>query len=153
MRRVIPASAFVVAIALRASAATLTVNPLVADAHDATPGNGVCETATGNGMCTLRAAIDEASALGGASTIDVPSGTYLLSVAGGCDGVALCVTGTPSITLTGAGAATTVVDANAASNPPNGFGRVLDVASGVTMTVSGVTFTNGASQPAFPGGM
>ena len=50
------------------SAATLTVNS-TGDASDLTAGNGVCETATGNGVCTLRAAIEEANALGGADTI------------------------------------------------------------------------------------
>ncbi len=33
------------------------------DDHDFTPGDGVCETATGNGICTLRAAIEEANQL------------------------------------------------------------------------------------------
>jgi len=33
------------------------------DDHDFSPGNGVCETATGNGVCTLRAAIEEANQL------------------------------------------------------------------------------------------
>jgi CSLREA domain-containing protein len=42
--------------------APLTVNDL-GDAPDATPGNGVCETAASNGICTLRAAIQEANAL------------------------------------------------------------------------------------------
>jgi hypothetical protein len=46
----------------------------------------------------------------------------MLSITGACDGVALCVTGTATVTLNGAGADTTIVDAKAASNPPNGFG-------------------------------
>jgi hypothetical protein len=36
---------------------------------DATPGNGVCETATGNGQCTLQAVIGETNALAGADEI------------------------------------------------------------------------------------
>ncbi len=48
--------------------ATLTVNN-TGDGVDATPGNGVCETATGNGICTLRAAIQEANALAGTDMI------------------------------------------------------------------------------------
>ena len=51
-----------------AFAASLTVNS-IADAADATPGDGICETATGNGICTLRAAIQEANALAGTDTI------------------------------------------------------------------------------------
>ena len=39
------------------------------DGSDASEGNGVCETAPGNGICTLRAAIQEANALVGTNTI------------------------------------------------------------------------------------
>lgn len=49
-------------------ATTLTVNS-TADANDVNPGDGICETATGNGICTLRAAIAEANALPGSNTI------------------------------------------------------------------------------------
>src|SRR5262249_5678460 len=122
-----------------------------ADGHDKALGNGMCDTDTGD--CTLRAAIEETSALGGAQTISLPAGTYVLSVTGACDGVALCVTGSPTITLTGAGAATTIVDANAVSNPPNGLGRVFDVGSTATVTVNGVTFTDGGSVPPIPGAL
>lgn len=47
--------------------ATLTVNSL-GDGADASPGNGVC--ATSGSVCTLRAAIQEANALGGADNIN-----------------------------------------------------------------------------------
>jgi hypothetical protein len=50
------------------------------DVNDATPGDGLC-VATGGG-CTLRAAITEANALAGADTIEVPTGTYALTLAG-----------------------------------------------------------------------
>ncbi|HMZ20680.1 MAG TPA: putative Ig domain-containing protein, partial [Blastocatellia bacterium] len=57
--------------------ATLTVND-AGDGADVTPGDGVCETATGNGICTLRAAIEETNALTacGAITINfnIPGG-------------------------------------------------------------------------------
>ncbi len=52
--------------------ATFTVNNN-GDGNDATPGDGVCETATGNGICTLRAAIHETNALSGADTIHFES--------------------------------------------------------------------------------
>ncbi len=39
------------------------------DEEDANPGDGVCETAAGNGVCTLRAAIQEANARTGADEI------------------------------------------------------------------------------------
>jgi CSLREA domain-containing protein len=46
---------------------TYTVND-AGDAADATPGDGVCATASG--VCTLRAAIQEANATSGAKTIN-----------------------------------------------------------------------------------
>jgi parallel beta-helix repeat protein len=51
-----------------ASASTYTVNS-DGDGTDITPGDNVCETATGNGICTLRAAIKEANAHEGVDTI------------------------------------------------------------------------------------
>lgn len=41
----------------------------IGDGSDASPGDGVCETAAGNGICTLRAAIEEANARTGADKI------------------------------------------------------------------------------------
>lgn len=55
--------------AVPAHAATITVNSL-ADGADATAGDGVCETAAGNGVCTLRAAIQESNANGASNTIN-----------------------------------------------------------------------------------
>jgi CSLREA domain-containing protein len=72
----------------RVQAAVFTVNS-PSDVSDATPGNGVCETASGNGVCTLRAAIMEANHFaGGPHTVDIPPGTYILTipVAGEGDG-------------------------------------------------------------------
>ena len=51
-----------------ARAASFIVNNTT-DAADFAPGDGVCETAAGNGICTLRAAIREANALAGDDTI------------------------------------------------------------------------------------
>src|SRR5262249_49239067 len=53
-------------------AATFAVNSIV-DKHDAHPGDGVCETAAGNGVCTLRAAVEEANGLPGADAVVVPA--------------------------------------------------------------------------------
>src|SRR5712692_6974704 len=66
-----------------AHAATFTVNSF-ADGVDAVPGDGCCSTAAGvcAGVCTLRAAIQEANARGGADTIVLPGGTYALTVLG-----------------------------------------------------------------------
>ncbi len=62
-------------------AATFTVNS-TGDGVDWNPGDGVAETAPGNGVVTLRAAIQEINALAGPDTINLPAGTYILSIAG-----------------------------------------------------------------------
>src|SRR5262245_38624343 len=49
------------------AAAIFTVNSL-GDTPDATPGNGTCADA--NGVCTLRAALQEANSLSGDDTIN-----------------------------------------------------------------------------------
>ena len=117
-----------------AQAAVFTVNS-PADAVDANPGNGVCETASGNGVCTLRAAIQEANALAGADTITLPPNSYLLNVV-----TELGIT--DSLTITGGGAPTTVIDGNRSVRPN---GRVLAIGSGITVSISGVTIRNGGT--------
>ena len=52
------------------------------DGPDATPGDGVCETNTGSGVCSLRAAIQEANAFPGQQTITLTPETYALTLAG-----------------------------------------------------------------------
>jgi CSLREA domain-containing protein len=92
MRARFPLGALAVGVAaglLVSRGATAANPPLVvnsvADLHDANPGNGVCETAAGNGVCTLRAAVEESNALPGADTITFDPGfpagtTFLLSL-------------------------------------------------------------------------
>ena len=93
----------------RAQAATFTVDSTL-DAVDANLGDGVCATATH--VCTLRAAIQEANAFAGADTITLPAGMYTLSIPGPLEDEA--ATGdldiTDDLTLTGAGAANTIID-------------------------------------------
>ncbi|MCA9927283.1 MAG: CSLREA domain-containing protein, partial [Anaerolineales bacterium] len=60
------------------SSNNLIVNS-IADVTDANPGDGICETSPGNAICTLRAAIQEANALPGEDTIQLPAGTYTLT--------------------------------------------------------------------------
>ncbi len=80
------------------------------DAVDAAPGDGLCDT--GSGVCTLRAAIQEANALPGADVIKLKAGVYRLSRAG--EGEDFAATGdldiTDSVTIRGKGAALTVVE-------------------------------------------
>lgn len=110
------------------------------DERDANPGDGNC-TSTPSGLCTLRAAIDEANALAGADTINLPAGIYTLSLSGnGEDNNAsgdLDLKG--DVTLVGAGADTTIIDGN---NAVTGD-RVLDIPPGARVTISGVTIRNG----------
>ena len=56
---------------------TLTVNTTT-DSHDATPGDGKCDDGTGH--CSLRAAVEEASASGATTNVNVPAGTYALTL-------------------------------------------------------------------------
>jgi predicted outer membrane repeat protein len=63
------------------SSTTFTVNDTL-DAVDANPGDGICETAPGNGICTLRAAVIEANALEGLDTIFLPAEKYYLTIPG-----------------------------------------------------------------------
>lgn len=93
-----------------ALAATFTVDTTT-DAVDATPGDHQCRTA-GN-LCSLRAAVQEANALPGLDAVDLPAGTYALSLAGAGEDAGL--TGdldvTDDLTLTGAGEGLTILDA------------------------------------------
>src|SRR5262249_5345286 len=64
-----------------AAVSSFTVND-PGDNPDANVSDGVCETATGNGVCTLRAAIQEANALTGCGTIDINFGGASVSILG-----------------------------------------------------------------------
>jgi CSLREA domain-containing protein len=118
-----------------AMAATFIVNS-TADAVDASPGNGTCATTAG--ACTLRAAIQEANALAGSDTITLPAGVYTLTLTGANENNA--ATGdldvTSTIIINGAGASTTIIDANS-------IDRVFDVRSAGALTLNGVTVRRG----------
>lgn len=120
-------------------AAAFTVNS-TADAVDASPGDGSCETSTGNGVCTLRAAIQEANALAGADAINVPSGTYTLTIAGrgetaGAQGD-LNVKSDLTITGAGAGVGGTIIDGA-------GIDRIFQIDAGTTVSISNLVIQNG----------
>ena len=120
-----------------ASALTFSVNS-TADLPDALPGNNVCATSTG--VCTLRAAIQEANSKTPKDTVLLPAGTYVLSNVGLTEDAAALgdLDITAPIVITGASAATTIIDGNAA-------GRVLHVFSNVTVqkaTIRGGDATN-----------
>lgn len=127
---------------LRTSAVRRARTPFVvdstADAPDTFPGDGSCATA--GGRCTLRAAVQEAAAGRDGAEITLPAGRYALAVAGqgedrGATGD-LDVQGT--VTIAGAGAGSTTIDAQR-------LDRVFDVHGGSTFTLSGVTLTGGVA--------
>lgn len=105
------------------------------DAVDAVPGDGLCETVSGE--CTLRAAIQEANALAGADSIRLPEGTYTLTLGGSDEDLA--ATGdldiTEELTITGMGSPNTIIDGG-------GHDRVFDIQS-VSVAITGVTIRNG----------
>ena len=66
---------------VKVSAANISVNSTL-DANDINPGDGICETAAGNSVCTLRAAIDEANSNPNPDTITLPAGTFTIAKPG-----------------------------------------------------------------------
>src|SRR5581483_12014080 len=126
------------------TAPTFTVNS-PSDVPDANPGDGIC--ATGGGVCTLRAAIQEANkTAGGGTTINFASTatpvSYTLSLG------ALVISNT--LTIAGNGAAKTIIDGNGGVTND----RVITVMTH-TVSISGVTITNGkpSGLNAFGGGI
>ncbi len=153
-------------------AATFAVNDTT-DAVDSTPGDGICETATGNGICTLRAAVMEANAWAGADDITVPEGTFTLTILGvdetwaanpaypdtSPDPYIVSVTAnaaegdldiSDSLTIKGAGAGLTIITwaASDVSNADIADGdRIFHVqatTANVTVAISDLTLTNGS---------
>jgi Carboxypeptidase regulatory-like domain len=130
VRRFVPigallaATVFPAAEAHAAGVAAVIVDSRI-DAPDAAPGDGVC--ATRGGLCTLRAAVEEADALG-VGTIDVPAGVFRLTRGD--------MRVTRTLTISGAGAASTIIDGE-------GRSRIFDLAAGADVTIADVTVRNG----------
>ncbi|MBT8441474.1 MAG: DUF4347 domain-containing protein [Gammaproteobacteria bacterium] len=106
-----------------------------ADTFDANPGNGLAEDGSGN--TSLRAAVEEANALGGADTITLGAGNFELSEGR--------LEISSDISIVGAGAGQTVIDAKSLS-------RVFAITSG-TVSISGVTLQNGDAGAGDGGGV
>lgn len=131
------------------SAGVFWVNT-TAEGRDVQPGDSVCETAAGNGLCALRAAIQEANALDGAETICLPKGVYLLDLPpkeeDNAEGGDLDITS--SLTIVGAGKTLTTLDAGRND-------RVFDIAphfEKISVSLSGLKITNGLSSGVVGGG-
>jgi hypothetical protein len=109
-----------------------------ADFVDLLPGDGACRSEGGG--CTLRAAVQEANALGGLETIVLGDAAYALTLEdSGVDGSAdgdLDLTA--PVILRGLGAVNTLIDAQ-------GLDRVLHVWPGVEARVEGLTIQGGRS--------
>jgi CSLREA domain-containing protein len=119
-----------------AHAAVFTVNS-GADTVDASIGDGVCATATGN--CTLRAAVQEANATTGVDAITFSANSVTLSSNGGSEDAA--ATGDLDITQDatidgGSGGVTIGAD-------PNFNDRIIHIASSAKATVKNLTITGG----------
>lgn len=126
-----------------AHASVFTVNSF-ADAVDANPGDGVCLTV--GGVCTLRAAIQEANALPGPDVIALKAGTYMVTILGVSEDAA--ATGDldirDSVTINGVrgddeGDPETIIDGNGSVTGD----RVLQVHGGAAVTFSNLTVRNG----------
>lgn len=120
---------------------TFNVNSF-SDAVDLLPGDGLCKTATG--VCTLRAAIQEANAHPGSDVIALRAGTYKLTIPGAYEfGSA---TGdlniTDSVTINGVRSdddeAQTIIDGNGIVTGD----RVFHITNG-TVNISKVVIKNG----------
>jgi hypothetical protein len=108
-----------------------------ADGTDWNPGDGRCETANGNNVCTLRAFIQETNALPGPDTIILPAGQYNLTLVGVEEDNA--ATGDLDIldelTIVGSNASSTIINGNQ-------IDRVFHII-GVEVSILNVTITNG----------
>lgn len=102
------------------------------DAGDVTAGNGVCETGTGNGICTLRAAVQETNVLAGDDTITFAVGITNVLVASEISINAPAGT----LTINGNGANVTTIDGGSAAN------RLFNL-NNATVTITGVTLSGG----------
>jgi hypothetical protein len=127
-----------------AFSATFNVNSTFDVAAAPPLNNGICETAPGNGVCTLRAAVMKGNHFpGGNATINVPGNAlpYKLTIvpAGANDETTGDLNITAAMTIVGAGIGATIIDGNATD-------RILkiQVAAGAA-TISGVTMRNGVA--------
>ena len=121
-----------------AHAATFEVDTET-DTVDANPGDGLCADADGH--CSLRAAIQETNALAGTDTVELPAGTFALTIAGIDENAA--ATGdldiTDDLAIEGAGSDLTFIDGGA-------LDRVFDIFSGLgtrSVAFSHLTMRNG----------
>lgn len=122
-------------------AADFTVNSFD-DLIDVNPGDGICEATVSNGDCTLRAAIIETNSLAGNDNINLPAGTFVLSIPGDDDSALmgdLDVTFV-DLTITGAGMNQTIIDGA-------GIDRIFEINQS-NVTIQDLTLQNGGDEMA-----
>lgn len=144
-----------------ALADSFTADTQAIDAPDANPGDGECDAVsqTPGRQCTLRAAVQEANALGGQDTIVLIEGTYALTIPnrdssgdGLSDPEGKAETGDldirDDVTIKGAGLSETIIRDEASD-------RIFHVLPGaVRASISGLTVTGGnAPTPTDPDGL
>jgi hypothetical protein len=105
------------------------------DKSDINPGDGICQSE--DGVCTLRAAVEEANALSGQQVIALGSGVYTLDVG-------TYLTATDDLVLTGNGAGNTIIDGS-----DGGLALLVNILN-VTLRIEDLTVTRGIVQ-AWPG--
>lgn len=127
-----------------ARAATITVTT-TADENNS---DGDCSLREAIIAANTDTAIDACPAGSGADTISLPAGNYLLTISGRNENAAQ--TGdldlNADLTISGAGQATTTIDAGS-------LDRVFHIAAGSTVQISGVTLTGGRITANFGGGI
>src|SRR5579872_1614942 len=131
------AAALLIWLALPAPAAgPFTVN-ITGDTHALSPGSSPNDS---SGNVSLRSAIEAATAQSGPTAINVPAGTFNLSLGE----LAIAPNGANTITINGAGSAQTIV------NQADGINRVFNIdansVGGTTVTLSGLTISGGHDQ-------
>jgi len=117
------------------AAGTFTVNSL-ADTPDAVPGNGICADA--GGLCTLRAALQEANAFAGDDTIN-------FSVTGAINLTSALPTVSSNINMNGPGSSSLTV-----RRDTGGDYRIFFLDNRI-VSISGMTITNGKTPDAVAG--
>lgn len=121
---------------------TFTVND-TADTIDADVADPACADA--GGKCTLRAAIIQANALEGSHTINLPAGTFTLSLgtAGEYNAYGGDLNVWKNVTIKGAGAGKTIIQAST-TGPDAGIDRLFDVrVNDVRLAIADVTLRHG----------
>jgi hypothetical protein len=133
----VAALATAVALVLTASSAIAATPIAVTETTDAPleAGASTCESTDTAKGCTLRAAVELADNEGVAATIDVPEGTYQETAAE----PTLVVKDDVEVTISGAGAEKTTIEGDATAS-------VLEVENGSSLTLDGVTVTNGEDE-------